>query len=225
MATITSDGRPTFVKSALIVVDMQHDFVHGSLAIPDAPSIIDTVNDTLRLPFSVKIGTKDFHPPDHISFASTHQKPVLSNIVIYPPGDERQERGIPQILWPDHCVTHTPGAEFVEGLSSTLIDVVVLKGRDPCIESYSAFQDPWGISTTELPLLLKERGVTDVFLVGLAGDYCVKCTAIDAVEFGFRTWVIRDGVKSVGKTGEEWNEMRSKGIQIVDSAEAAQLLD
>lgn len=209
---------------ALLVIDMQHDFVHGSLAVPEAPSIINKINSLLDLPFISKIGTKDFHPADHVSFAATHQKPVGSKITVYPPGDARAERALEQVLWPVHCVASTPGSAFVEGLKHEALDAVVHKGTDPAIESYSAFCDPWHLTTTELPKLLEARGVTDVFLAGLAGDFCVKYTAIDAVEFGFRVWVIQDAVKSVFDTGLEWEEMRKKGVLSVSSAEVKEKL-
>jgi nicotinamidase-related amidase len=204
---------------ALLVIDMQHDFVHGSLAVPGAPAIIEIVNTLLSLPFSIKIGTKDFHPTDHVSFADTHQKPVFSKITIYPPGDTREERALEQILWPVHCVASTPGSEFVQGLNGEALDAVVHKGTHPEIESYSAFHDPWNISNTELPRLLEAQGVTDVYIAGLAGDYCVKYSAVDAVQFGYKTWVIRDAVRSVSDTGSEWIAMKKEGILETDSFE------
>jgi nicotinamidase len=213
---------------ALVVVDMQNDFVTGSLAVPDAKSIIDPINSILALPFAVKIGTKDYHPPDHISFASNHKKAVGEKITIYPPGSDPQvdtERGLEQILWPDHCVQSTPGADFVEGLQSSALHTVVHKGTHKGIECYSAFRDPWQIATTELSTLLSGKGVTDVFVVGLAGDYCVKCTAIDAVQFGFRTWVVKDLVRSVGNDGKEWDEMQKNGVILVESGEVQARLE
>lgn len=214
---------------ALLVVDMQTDFVTGSLAVPDAQSIIEPINTFLTLPFARKIGTKDYHPPNHISFASTHpQKALGDKITIYPPGADSdspidRERGIEQILWPDHCVQTTPGAEFVAGLNYTALDGVVHKGMHPGIESYSAFRDPWRINNTELHSLLK--GVTDVFVVGLASDYCVKCTAIDAVQFHYRTWVVTDLSRSVAAEGTHWDELRESGVFLVESKEVRERLE
>lgn len=207
---------------ALVVVDVQNDFVTGSLAVPDATSIINPINSILALPFAVKIGTKDYHPPDHISFASNHQKAIGEKITIYPPGSDPQfdaERGLEQVLWPDHCVQSTPGSDFVEGLHSSALHHVVHKGTHKGIECYSAFCDPWQMASTELSTLLSEKSVTDVFVVGLAGDYCVKFTAIDAVKFGFRTWVVKDLVRSVGSGGKEWDEMQKNGVMLVESGE------
>ncbi|KAF9469777.1 Isochorismatase-like protein [Collybia nuda] len=209
---------------ALLVIDMQHDFVHGSLAVPGAPQIIDVVNKLLSFPFASKIGTKDFHPSNHISFAATHRKPEFSKITIYPPGGTEGERALEQVLWPVHCVASTPGSEFVHGFNHEALDIVVHKGTHPDIESYSAFRDPWHLSNTELPDLLQARGVTDVFIAGLAGDYCVKCSAIDSVLFGYKTWVIQDAIRSVSDTGSEWEVMEKEGILELDSIQTGEML-
>ncbi|KAF8899105.1 pyrazinamidase/nicotinamidase [Infundibulicybe gibba] len=203
---------------ALLVVDMQYDFVHGSLAVPDAPTIINNVNDILRLPFRVKIGTKDYHPPNHVSFAATHSLSQYSTITIYPPGDDSGTKPLKQVLWPTHCVAGTPGCEFVEDLRAEALNHVVLKGKEEGIESYSAFRDPWHMKNTELPSLLESNHITDVFIVGLAGDYCVMATAIDAIEFGYKTWVVTDAVKSVSGAGTEWREMEDCGIKIISTS-------
>jgi nicotinamidase-related amidase len=214
-------------KPVLIVVDVQFDFVRGSLAVPEAESIIDGINSLLdsNLPFIKKIATKDYHPPDHISFATTHGKPLLSTTTIYPPGQEKDEsKALEQVLWPVHCVASTPGADFLEELHSGAFDAVVYKGTNREIESYSAFHDPWKITTTELPQLLSANGVTDVFMCGLAGDYCVKCTALDAVDYGYKTWIIRDAVKSVSKSGAEWTEMEERGVKMTSIAEVTDMI-
>jgi len=222
---------------ALIVVDMQTDFVTGSLAVPDASSIIEPTNSILSLPFALKVGTKDYHPAHHISFASNHNKSIGDKITIYRPDTETQIDGIEQVLWPDHCVQLTPGAEFAEGFNGSALDAVVYKGTHPEIECYSAFGDPWGVTNAsmELPRLLEEKEVTDVFVTGIAGDYCVKSTAIDAsrfrvkrkegVEKGIRVWVVRDLVRSVGNEGKEWDEMQEAGIGVVESGEVRERLE
>jgi len=215
---------PEFIP-ALIVVDTQVDFTTGSLACPDAPSVIAPINAILTLPFVLKVGTKDYHPRGHISFASTHSKSLFDRITIYPPGEGVEGgRGLEQVLWPEHCIAGTPGAEFADGLDGTAMDVVVHKGTHPGIECYSAFRDPWGVVETELGGLLAGKGVTDVFLVGIAGDYCVKFTAIDAAKAGFRTWVIKDLVRSVSNEGKEWDEMKEKGIIITETREVKERL-
>jgi nicotinamidase len=211
-------------KSALLVVDVQYDFVHGSLAVPDAPSIIDTINSLLALPFTIKIATKDFHPADHVSFAVVHDKPPFSKITVCPPGDTRTDRAREQVLWPVHCVASTPGSEFVEGLHHEAFDAVIHKGTHRDIETYSGFRDPWHLTTTELPSLLEAQEVTDIVVVGLAGDYCVKSTALDGVEFGYETWVVRDGVRDVFNTETHWEEMKQRGIHIVNMTEVQNML-
>ncbi|KAG5636595.1 hypothetical protein H0H81_007535 [Sphagnurus paluster] len=212
----------TTFRPALLVIDMQYDFVHGSLAVEGGHSIIDTVNLLLALPFVAKIASKDYHPPNHISFAETHQKPVFSKIrLLHPDGGEES---LEQVLWPVHCVADTPGSEFVEGLHSGALTSIVHKGTHPSIEMYSAFRDPWHLENTVLPSVLESHGVTDVFIVGIAGDYCVKSTALDAVDFGYKTWVVRDAVRSVSFEGTEWTDMQLKGVRIVDSEEVKRMI-
>jgi len=227
-----SPETPVRFIPALVIVDLQVDFVTGSLAVPDAQSIIEPINSILALPFAFKVGTKDFHPPGHISFASKHNRSVGEKITIYRPDIDPPdiESGIEQILWPDHCVQSTPGSEFAEGFNSLALHAVVHKGTHPGIECYSAFGDPWGLSTVELPTLLSEKKVTDVFVVGLAGDFCVKSTAIDAVKSRLdgaklRTWVVKDLVRSVGSEGKEWEEMQKAGVMLVESDEVKARLE
>jgi len=216
-------------KSAVLVIDVQNDFVSGSLAVRDAEQIIDNVNALLTLPFALKIGTQDYHPDNHISFARNHTgKEVFEKITIFPPAEllakRKHEDTLPalepleQILWPVHCVQNTAGAAFVDGLKHECLEVV-RKGCDVGIECYSAFEDPWGLTNTGLEDKLKSKGITDVFVVGLAGDYCVKSTALDAKKHGFRTFVIRDAVKSVSDEGTEWIEMDEAGVEIIDTTE------
>ena len=215
------------MKPALIVVDMQHDFVHGSLAVPDAVSIIDPINHLLTLPFSIKLATRDWHPHDHISFAQTHHMPVFSKITLHhpiSPPDGAEKKSLVQDLWPVHCVAHSPGADFVHGFNHNAVQDIVHKGEDPAIDSYSGFRDAWQLHDTRLPAILQRAAITDVFVVGLAGDYCVKWTALDAVDFGYKTWVVRDAVKSVFPAGNEWNEMTQKGIRITDIKEVESLI-
>jgi nicotinamidase len=213
------DPTPTVVVEsidyvpALVVVDMQNDFVSGSLAVPEAETIIPNVNALIDLPFKAKIATKDFHPTDHVSFARTHGRPEYSTLSIYHPQDEVKVSGIKQTLWPIHCVAQTGGADFAPGVQSNNFDAVIHKGTHPSIESYSAFRDVWGRGETELPKVLREIGASDVYICGLAGDYCVKYTANDSVEYGYNTWVIRDAVKSISSNDLVWEEMESKGVK------------
>jgi nicotinamidase len=202
---------PDFVP-ALIVIDMQHDFVHGSLAVPGAESIIGTINEIIALPgFKLKIATRDFHPDNHISFASTHNKPVLSTATIFHPEDIDNIKGIEQVLWPNHCVANTTGANFVVGLKADSFDATIHKGTHSHIESYSAFRDIWNKNETELPELLLRKNITDIFFVGLAGDYCVKYTALHALDYGYETWVVTDAIKSIGDEEVAYEALKRKG--------------
>ena len=218
--SIDKDTISSFVP-ALVVVDMQHDFVHGSLAVPGSKAIISTVNKVLSFPdFKLKVATQDYHPHNHISFASTHNKPTFSTVTIFHPEDILDKtKGIKQVLWPDHCVANTTGANFVEGLKTDSFDAVIHKGTHSHIESYSAFRDIWNKGETELPELLSRKKVTDIFFVGLAGDYCVKYTAIDALDYGYKTWLVTDGIKSISEEETAYEELKKKGAHFVTSEE------
>ncbi|KAF9243106.1 Isochorismatase-like protein, partial [Melanogaster broomeanus] len=214
---------------ALLVVDMQVDFITGSLAVPDGPSVVDPVNDIVKLPFHSRYASKDWHPAGHISFASSHPgKELFGSTTIYPPehlvkanGQDVSligERGLEQVLWPDHCIQGTHGGQLIDPLSEDQFDAIILKGTDPGVECYSAFQDPWGLLTTKLEELLREQGVTDLYVVGVAGDYCVKETAINATKFNaWNTWVVKEGVRSVSSEGKEWETMKAAGVGVVDT--------
>lgn len=202
-------GEPT--TKALIVVDLQNDFVDGSLPVPDAASIIPVVN-RIRQAFDIVVFTKDWHPADHCSFASNHPGGK--------PFDQADPNGLPLILWPVHCVQGERGAEFVEGLNTDSGPVFV-KGTDPSVESYSDLADGQGKSTG-LREFLKSKGVTEVFICGLATDYCVKATALDAVRLGFKTHVIEDAIRGVerrpGDVCKAMREMRTAGVDITTSS-------
>ncbi|KAF8167398.1 Isochorismatase-like protein [Crassisporium funariophilum] len=210
--------------SALVVIDMQNDFVTGSLPVPDGASIVAPINHLMNLPFTLKIATRDFHPANHISFADTHNKPVLSTATIYHPEDKGKTKGMKQVLWPVHCVVDTDGADFVPGLKSDAFDAVIDKGTHAMIESYSAFRDIWGRKETDLPGLLAGKGVTDVYFVGVAGDYCVKWTAVDAVEYGYKVWLVGDAIRSISDQESTFDELGKKGIKFTSSQELVKLM-
>ncbi|KAF8551974.1 Isochorismatase hydrolase [Imleria badia] len=215
--------------NALLVIDMQVDFITGSLAVPDGPSVIEPVKEIMKLPFHARYVSKDWHPPGHISFASSHPgKPLFGLTTIFPPkhlvlakGQDVSsiaERGLEQVLWPDHCVQGTPGAQLVEPLREDQFDAIILKGTDLGVECYSAFKDPWGLLPSNLEAMLREKGVTDLYVVGVAGDYCVKASAIDAVRVGaWTTWIVREGVRSVSTEGKEWDVLKSAGVGIINT--------
>jgi nicotinamidase-related amidase len=172
------------------------------LAVGQGRDIAPVVNELLGLPFVVKVATKDFHPQDHISFASNHPPPnnipFESEIVITNPYNLSETETTR--LWPDHCVQGTKGSELVPELDLPKIDHIIEKGQDKRVEMYSAFADPFlnpTVSKSKLADTLKEAGVTHVYVVGLATDYCVKFTAIDSAKEGFKTYVIREGTRPV----------------------------
>jgi nicotinamidase/pyrazinamidase len=163
--------------------------------------------------FDLVVATQDWHPPDHLSFASQHFGKSA--------GDTVELDGLPQILWPDHCVQHTPGAEFAAALNRDGIVHVVRKGTDRRIDSYSGFFDNGHRKATGLADWLRERWITRVYVMGLATDYCVKATVLDARELGFDTWVIEDGCRAVelapGDGERAFAAMRAAGATIVES--------
>jgi nicotinamidase/pyrazinamidase len=179
--------------SALIVVDVQNDFCPGgALAVPRGDEIIDVVN-SLAARFRHVVLTQDWHPRDHLSFASSHPGKRPFEIVTASYG--------PQVLWPDHCVQGTPGAEFHPALRAPHAALVLRKGHDRTIDSYSTFYENDRKTPTGLVGYLRERGVSRIFLAGLAFDFCVRYSAEDARREGFDTFVIEDACRSIDLAG------------------------
>ncbi|KAH8813149.1 isochorismatase family protein [Xylogone sp. PMI_703] len=218
---------------ALLIIDLQEDFCppNGSLAVPDGRAILPTVNTLLTYPFTLKIATRDWHPADHISFASNHPgtTPYTSTTTITNPLNPSESYS--SLLWPDHCIQDTPGAQLVPELSHSQLDFVVDKGQRREIEMYSAFYDPLRsprVADSGLSARLKEKGITDVFVVGLAADYCVKFSALDAVREGFRTFVVEEGTRAVDPGGWETlrEELKKGGVEVVgmESGEVRRIL-
>ncbi|KAK1225829.1 NAD(+) salvage pathway protein [Marasmius sp. AFHP31] len=218
---------PTF-RPALIVVDFQEDFCppSGSLAVQDGRSIAPVVNDLLNLPFTLKVATKDFHPPNHVSFAANHDPPdnvpFVSFATIHNPHND-SETDVSR-LWPVHCVQGTPGSELIPEFNVSKVDKVIEKGTDARIEMYSAFEAPFRHpivkeASSGLAQLLKEKEITDVYVVGLAMDYCVKFTAIDAKKDGYSTFVVKEGTKAVDPTEAGWGaaekELAEQGVPLI----------
>jgi nicotinamidase/pyrazinamidase len=200
---------------ALILVDIQNDFLPGgALAVPDGDKVIPLANKLLLL-FPIVVATQDWHPANHGSFAASHAgKNVFEQIEL---------NGLPQTLWPVHCVQETMGAELAQGLQRERIAKIFPKGTDVAIDSYSGLYDNGHRKTTGLGEWLKGNGVTDVFVCGLATDYCVKFTALDAVKFGFKTHFIEDASRGVNLQPDDVKnamaEMNRAGIAIVQSAD------
>jgi nicotinamidase/pyrazinamidase len=212
-----ADVQREVAMRALVLVDIQNDFLPGgALPVPEGDEIIEVVND-LQVRFDLVVATQDWHPPEHSSFAANHPGKKSGDVIdLY---------GLPQILWPDHCVQHTRGAAFVGLLHTGRIDRIFQKGTDPTIDSYSGFFDNGHRKPTGLADYLKSQGVTDVYIAGLATDYCVKFTALDAVKLGFNTFVIEDACRGVnlrpGDVNAAIEEMRRAGVQVVQSHQVA----
>ncbi len=200
---------------ALILVDIQNDFLPGgALAVPGGDRVIPVAN-RLQPSMPMVVATQDWHPAGHGSFASSHAGRR--------PGELVELAGLPQVLWPDHCVQGSRGAELAALLDPSRIEAVLRKGTDPAIDSYSGFFDNGQRKSTGLADDLRGRGVDEVLCLGLATDYCVKLTALDARRLGFRTSLVEDGSAGVqlrpGDVAAAIGEMRDAGVMVVRSAD------
>jgi len=185
----SDEGEGRGSMNALILVDIQNDFLPGgALAVPHGDAVISVANEQ-QSHFDLVVATQDWHPPDHRSFAANHAGKRIGDLV--------QVNGVPQILWPVHCVQQTPGADFTPFLKKDRWARIFRKGVDREIDSYSGFFDNGRVKDTGLAGYLRQQGVDSVFVLGLATDYCVKSTALDAVSLGFRTHLILDGCRGV----------------------------
>ncbi len=196
---------------ALILVDLQNDFLPGgALAVPGGDEVVPIANLVMDR-FDLVVATQDWHPPDHASFAANHPGTHIGQVI--------DLDGIPQVLWPVHCVQDTRGAAFSADLNVARIDRVFRKGTDSRIDSYSGLFDNGHRRSTGLGEFLKARNVSDVYVMGLATDYCVKFTALDSVSAGFRVWLIADGCRGVelkpGDVNAALDEMKSAGVTLV----------
>ncbi|MEP3349440.1 MAG: bifunctional nicotinamidase/pyrazinamidase [Marinomonas sp.] len=200
-------------KSALIVVDVQNDFVPGgSLAVGGGHEVVPIIN-ALSKHFKNVVITQDWHNPGHASFASSYpgKKPFETTELFYGT----------QVLWPDHCVQGTKGAELVDGLDIPHAQLIIRKGFHPDIDSYSGFFEADQKTPTGLQNYLKERGITTLYVVGLATDFCVAWTAMDGVKSGFTVSVIEDATRAIdlnGSLAQAWNAMETKGVKRIQSS-------
>lgn len=206
---------------ALILVDLQNDFLPGgALAVPGGDEVLPLAN-RLQERFEHVVATRDWHPLDHGSFAANHPGRQ--------PGEIIDLEGLPQVLWPVHCVQHTHGAELAAELNADRIARVFFKGTDPGIDSYSGFFDNGHRRSTGLAEHLRERGVQEVYVLGLATDYCVKFTALDARQLGFHTWLVVDVCRGVdlraGDVDRAIDEMRAAGVAIITSNDLLNNMD
>lgn len=204
-------------NSVLLIVDVQYDFLPGgALSVTGGDELIPIIN-ALQAYFGHVVATQDYHPADHGSFAA--QYPGKS------PGDRIDLAGLSQILWPVHCVQESAGADFPASLYQLRWDAIFQKGKNPAVDSYSGFFDNARRGDTGLADYLKERGIDRVFVCGLALDYCVKFTALDAQSLGFTTFLITDATRAVNlhpQDGEAaLQEMQEAGIQPISTLSLA----
>ncbi|SMB93140.1 Nicotinamidase [Hymenobacter roseosalivarius DSM 11622] len=198
---------------ALLLIDVQNDFVPGgALAVPEGDQVISLLNQ-LQPHFDLVVATQDWHPVTHKSFAVNH--------VGRQPFEETKLHGLPQVLWPAHCVQGTPGAELHSELNTNRIEAIFRKGTDPEIDSYSGFYDNGHRKATGLAAYLFGRGITSVYVAGLAADYCVHFTAKDALAESFATFLIEDATRPINLEGFERAkaDLQSRGGKIISSTE------
>lgn len=187
MPSKTPSNLPTL--KALILVDIQNDFLPGgALAVPNGNEILPVIEKLTKLPFDFIIATKDWHPLDHVSFATNHNKA---------PGSKIKLGSMEQILWPVHCVQDTLGAELASGPYTAKISMIFHKGTDKSIDSYSTFFDNGHMKSTGLADYLKKHHVKELFIAGLATDYCVKYSVMDALHLGFKTYIVTDACRGI----------------------------
>ena len=200
------------------------NYQNGTLAVAGGREIAAVINDLLELPFVLKIATRDYHPKDHVSFDSSHDSPKKafeSTVKIKNPSNS-DEAEIP--IWPAHCVQNTKGSNLIPELNVSKLDKIVEKGRNKDLEMFSGFADVFGTKSSsaashDLAGLLNSKAITHVFVVGLAGDYCVKCTALDAVKEGYQVFVVDEATKSVDPGLKGWGaakfQLENKGAKII----------
>ncbi|WP_367253181.1 bifunctional nicotinamidase/pyrazinamidase [Pseudomonas sp. stari2] len=204
----------TTPRSALLVIDVQNDFIPGGqLPVPEGDRIVPLVNDLARQ-FKQVVIAQDWHPAGHASFASSHPGHKPYDVIQLPYGE--------QTLWPDHCVQATRGAELHPELNLPHAQLIIRKGCNPDIDSYSAFLEADRATTTGLAGYLKERGIDTVYMVGLALDFCVMFSALDARAAGFNTFVVLDACRAIdlnGSLATAIERMQVAGVGLIHSTE------
>jgi nicotinamidase/pyrazinamidase len=204
------------MNNCLIIIDIQNDFCPGgALAVAEGDMIIPAIN-ALTPKFDKVVATQDWHPPGHISFAKTHNKKPYDVIYI---------DGMEQTLWPEHCMPGTSGACFHKDLDLTGVDLIIRKGNNPLIDSYSAFLENDKKTETGLRGYLSGLGLKNLYLCGLATDYCVYFSAMDAVIMGFSVTLLRDLSRGIdvpaGSVARALDAMKEKGVRIANSGSLA----
>ncbi|NKF25034.1 bifunctional nicotinamidase/pyrazinamidase [Pseudomonas sp. BGM005] len=205
---------PISPRTALLVIDVQNDFIPGGqLAVPEGDLIVPLIN-RLAGQFKQVVIAQDWHPAGHASFASSHPGRQPYDVIQLPYGE--------QTLWPDHCIQGSRGAEFHTGLDLPHAQLIIRKGCNPDIDSYSAFLEADRVTTTGLAGYLKERGIDTVYMVGLALDFCVMFSALDARAAGFNTFVVLDACRAIdmnGSLASAIERMQVAGVGLIQSTE------
>lgn len=197
---------------ALLIIDIQNDFLPGgALPVPEGDQVIPVINQ-LQPHFDVVVATQDWHPADHHSFASGHPGKNAFEVI--------KLEGFDQVLWPDHCVQGTPGADLAPALQQNRVEAIFRKGMSPEIDSYSGFYDNGHLKSTRLSEYLRSRNVTQIFVAGLAGDFCVYFTAKDALVEGFKTFLVEDACRPISQEGfdQAKADLRHRGGKIIQSS-------
>ena len=202
-------------RKALVIVDVQNDFCEGgSLTVPKGDDVVPVFNELRRTgKWDLIVLTQDWHPTNHTSFAANHNETVFNVITL--------DDGVQQVMWPTHCVQGTSGADFHPQLTiDHKTDIVVQKGTNPLVDSYSGFFDNNRKQQTELDQILKEHNITDVYIGGLALDVCVKFTALDAVSLGYNAYLLLDASRGLGEkqVEEAIEQLKQSGVQIIHNS-------
>ncbi len=203
------------MAKALLIVDMQNDFMPGgALGIRNADEIITTINELIPR-FSLVVVSQDWHPPDHVSFAKSHPGKHVGDVI--------RVKNKEQVLWPVHCVRATKGAEIIVELQKDAIVSYFYKGTEKNIDGYSAFFDNARLKSTGLADYLRSRGVDAIYIAGVATEYCVLFSTIDALDLGFSVFVIRDACRGINLHPQDEEKalaaMAAKGATIVQSSD------
>ena len=215
-ALLAADKIKPTASSALIVVDVQNCFLPGgSLAVKEGDQVIPVINRIAK-GFENVVMTQDWHTPHHISFASTHEGKKPFEMIKLAYGN--------QVLWPDHCVQGTEGAQIAKDINIPQAELIIRKGYHNEVDSYSAFLEADKETRTGLGGYLKERGIDTVFVTGLATDFCVAWTAVDARHAGLTTYVVEDACRGIdvgGSLAKAWTDMTEAGVKKIQSSDLA----
>jgi len=215
-AALAADKIKPSASSALIVVDVQNCFLPGgSLAVKGGDQVVPVIN-AIAKGFDNVVMTQDWHTPHHVSFASSHEGKKPFDVIKLAYGD--------QVLWPDHCVQGTDGARLAKDLSIPQAELIIRKGFHNDVDSYSAFMEADKKTHTGLAAYLKERGIDTVYVTGLATDFCVAWTAIDARQAGLSVYVVEDACRGIdigGSLAKAWADMTAAGVKKIQSSDLA----